>query len=115
MARYVNAFPGTPGDYRAWIGGIRPLADITALLENLCYAYHRAKIVVLEEELAALGESVASTAFPAGTRIRVDDSAKVYKVLVADLVGLKFDANGNTLKTVRYSPSTINIKYHYII
>jgi len=48
VARYVNAFPGTPGDYRAWIGGIRPLTDITALLENLSYAYHRAKCVVLE-------------------------------------------------------------------
>ena len=30
VARYVNAFPGSPGDYRAWIGGIRPQADITA-------------------------------------------------------------------------------------
>ena len=51
VARYVNAFPGTPGDYRAWIGGIRPVGDITALLDNLQYAYHRAKIVVLEENL----------------------------------------------------------------
>jgi phosphoserine aminotransferase len=54
-ARYVNAFPGTPGDYRAWIGGIRDTKDITALLENLQYAYTRAKIVVLEEELSKLG------------------------------------------------------------
>jgi hypothetical protein len=53
VARYVNAFPGTPGDYRAWIGGIRETADITALLENLQYAYLRAKVLVLEEELAA--------------------------------------------------------------
>ena len=53
IARYVNAFPGTPGDYRAWIGGVRPQSDITALLGNLEYAYHRAKIVVLEEILAA--------------------------------------------------------------
>ena len=53
VARYVNAFPGTPGDYRAWIGGIRETVDITALLENLQYAYLRAKVVVLEEELAA--------------------------------------------------------------
>jgi hypothetical protein len=52
VARYINAFPGTPGDYRAWIGGIRPVEDITALLDNMKYAYHRAKIVVLEEELA---------------------------------------------------------------
>ncbi|GBF28460.1 putative 2-hydroxyacid dehydrogenase [bacterium MnTg03] len=95
VARYVNAFPGTPGDYRAWIGGIRPVADITALLENLAYAYQRAKIVVLEEELAALGEPVAAAASATGTRTRVDDPARVYKVLVADLVGLKFDADGN--------------------
>jgi len=95
VARYVNAFPGTPGDYRAWIGGIRPVADITALLENLAYAYQRAKIVVLEEELAALGEPVAATANSEDTRTRVDDPARVYKVLVADLVGLKFDADGN--------------------
>lgn len=55
VARYVNAFPGTPGDFRAWIGGIRPESDILALLDNLEYAYHRAKIVVLEEELAQQG------------------------------------------------------------
>ncbi len=93
VARYVNAFPGTPGDYRAWIGGIRPVADIVALLENLKYAYHRAKIVVLEEELAKLGET-----FPAGKaegiRQLKDDPGRAYKVLVADLIGLKFDARG---------------------
>ncbi|MGB7244625.1 MAG: hypothetical protein WBC93_21370 [Sulfitobacter sp.] len=55
VARYVNAFPGTAGDYRAWIGGIRDTVDIVALLENISYAYHRAKIVVLEEELAKQG------------------------------------------------------------
>jgi len=94
VARYVNAFPGTPGDYRAWIGGIRTVADITALLDNLEYAYHRAKIVVLEEKLAEFGEmferSSAST-----ERLRKDDPDRAYKVLVADLVGLKFDADGN--------------------
>ena len=47
-ARYVNAFPGTPGDYRAWIGGIRPNEDIKRLLDNLYYAWLRAKIDVLE-------------------------------------------------------------------
>ena len=62
MARYVNAFPGTPGDYRAWIGGIRPLEDITALLDNLQYAYLRAKVVVLEEELAAHGVEISAKA-----------------------------------------------------
>ncbi len=95
VARYVNAFPGTPGDYRAWIGGIRPVDDIKALLENLTYCYHRAKILVLEKALAEEGLNFASTAQPAGERVRQDDPAKAYKVLVADLVGLKFDANGN--------------------
>ncbi|MBC8036436.1 MAG: phosphoglycerate dehydrogenase, partial [Rhizobiales bacterium] len=93
VARYINAFPGTPGDYRAWIGGIRPNEDITALLDNLKYAYHRARIVVLEEELAKQGET-----FPAanddGLRQRTDDPNRAYKVLVCDLVGLKFDCKG---------------------
>lgn len=94
VARYVNAFPGTPGDYRAWIGGIRPNTDVVALLENLKYAYLRAKVVVLEELLAAQGETFEASA-QSGERVRADDSSRAYKVLVADLVGLKFDANGN--------------------
>ena len=93
VARYVNAFPGTPGDYRAWIGGIRPHADITALLENLSYAYHRAKIVVLEEQLAKQGETFPATAEDESKQRR-DDSNRAYKVLIADLVGLKFGADG---------------------
>lgn len=52
VARYVNAFPGSPGDYRAWIGGVREQSDIEALLENISYAYLRAKVVVIEERLA---------------------------------------------------------------
>ena len=95
VARYVNAFPGTPGDYRAWIGGIRPVEDVVALLENLQYAYHRAKIVVLEEELAKAGETFESSQSAGGARERKDDPSRAYKVLVADLVGLKFDAEGN--------------------
>jgi len=95
VARYVNAFPGTPGDYRAWIGGIRPVDDIKALLENLTYCYHRAKILVLEKALAAEGVTFTSTTAPTGKRVRQDDPAKAYKVLVGDLVGLKFDASGN--------------------
>jgi phosphoserine aminotransferase len=55
VARYVNTFPGTAGDFRAWIGGIRPVEDILALLDNIEYCYHRAKIVVLEDQLAASG------------------------------------------------------------
>ena len=93
VARYVNAFPGTPGDYRAWIGGIRAPEDVTALLENLQYAYLRAKIIVLEEELAALGEK-----FPpsndTGERQRMDDATRAYKILVCDLVGLKPGRDG---------------------
>ncbi|HLF22012.1 MAG TPA: NAD(P)-dependent oxidoreductase [Aestuariivirga sp.] len=93
VARYVNAFPGTPGDYRAWIGGIRAPDDVTALLDNLKYAYLRAKIVVLEEELAKLGETFPAAA-ASGTRARQDDPNRAYKVLVADLAGLKFDRHG---------------------
>ena len=93
VARYVNAFPGTPGDFRAWIGGIRPVEDITALLDNLEYAYHRAKIVFLEEKLAAEGVTFEAPA-DASSRTRKDDPNKAYKVLVCDLVGLKFDAKG---------------------
>ena len=88
VARYINAFPGTPGDYRAWIGGIRPIEDIFALLDNLKHAYHRAKIAVLEEELAKEGVT-----FPVANRgegrVRRDDPARAYKVLICDLVGLK--------------------------
>ena len=93
VARYINAFPGTPGDYRAWVGGIRPKEDITALLDNLSYAYHRAKILVLEEELAKHGETFAA-AKAEGIRQPKDDFGRAYKVLVCDLVGLKFDSKG---------------------
>lgn len=95
VARYVNAFPGTPGDYRAWIGGIRPNKDVTALLENLTYAYLRAKIVILEQELAAQGVTYENTQSASGAEARKDDPDRTYKVLVADLVGLIFDADGN--------------------
>ena len=94
VARYVNAFPGTPGDYRAWIGGIREPEDIVALLENLKYAYLRAKLVTLEEKLAKEGVTFDASASAGGEKTRKDDPNRAYKVLVADLVGLKFDANG---------------------
>jgi lactate dehydrogenase-like 2-hydroxyacid dehydrogenase/phosphoserine aminotransferase len=90
VARYINAFPGTPGDYRAWIGGVREESDVAALLENITYAYERAKIVVLEEELAKAGHHF--------TRHQVSASAttgaEAIKVLVCDLVGLAFDKRG---------------------
>ena len=94
VARYVNAFPGTPGDYRAWIGGMRQVEDITALLDNLKYAYLRAKLVTIEEMLAEQGVTFEATE-SGSAKVRCDDADKAYKVLVADLVGLKFDANGN--------------------
>jgi lactate dehydrogenase-like 2-hydroxyacid dehydrogenase/phosphoserine aminotransferase len=93
VARYINAFPGTPGDYRAWIGGIRPVEDIPALLDNLQYAYHRAKIAVLEEELAKDGVTFEAEAAADGKR-RLDDPNRAYKVLICDRIGLKFDGNG---------------------
>ncbi|MBD9624692.1 phosphoglycerate dehydrogenase [Ensifer sp. ENS06] len=92
-ARYVNAFPGTPGDYRAWVGGIREAEDIVALLENLQYAYMRAKVVVLEEELAKSGVTFEASAGPRGN-VRRDDPTRAYTVLVADLVGLRFGEDG---------------------
>lgn len=92
-ARYVNAFPGTPGDYRAWIGGIRDSDDIVALLENISYAYNRAKIVVLEEILAEAGTTFDVEA-SGEAHARKDDPNRAYRILVADLVGLKFDADG---------------------
>ena len=91
VARYINAFPGTPGDYRAWIGGIRPMEDIPALFDNLHYAYHRARIAVLEEELAKVGVTFAPLA-KADANQRQDDPNRAYKVLICDRVGLKFDA-----------------------
>lgn len=93
VARYVNAFPGTPGDYRAWIGGIREASDITALAENLAYAYLRAKVLVLEEEMEKLGHRIPAPKQQAALP-RVDDPSRAYKVLIADLVGLRFDKKG---------------------
>jgi lactate dehydrogenase-like 2-hydroxyacid dehydrogenase/phosphoserine aminotransferase len=97
VARYVNAFPGSPGDYRAWIGGIRPHADITALLDNINYCYLRAKAAVIDELLLEAGEQVESdllSAIDSATEQRLDDPKRAYKVLIADLVGMVFDANG---------------------
>lgn len=95
VARYVNAFPGTPGDFRAWIGGIRPESDIVALLDNIEYCYHRAKIVVLEELLAAQGVRFDPKPITPA-RVRKDDAAKAYKVLIADPIGLKHTSTGET-------------------
>ncbi|MDE2384115.1 MAG: phosphoglycerate dehydrogenase [Alphaproteobacteria bacterium] len=95
VARYINAFPGTPGDYRAWIGGIRPVADVAALFGNIRYAYLRAKLAVLEEELQKLGHNFEPAEAAGGDALRrMDDPARAYKVLVCDLVGLKFGTDG---------------------
>lgn len=58
-ALYINAFPGMPGDFRAWIGGVRETTDIIALLENLRFAWLRAKAQVIGEELAQRGEGAS--------------------------------------------------------
>ncbi|MBN9054895.1 MAG: phosphoglycerate dehydrogenase [Rhizobiales bacterium] len=92
-ARYVNAFPGTPGDYRAWVGGIREPEDVVALLENLQYAYLRAKVVVLEEELAKSSVTFEAAA-RSGEAVRKDDPSRAYTVLIADMVGLRLGADG---------------------
>ncbi len=94
VARYVNAFPGTDGDYRAWIGGIRPRADITALLDNIEYCYHRAKILVIEQLLAESGEVVESSVEKSSETLCFDEPDRAYKVLIADLVGMRFDQDG---------------------
>ncbi len=91
-ARYVNAFPGTPGDYRAWVGGIREPSDITALLENLKYAYLRAKIVVLEEELERRGSKVDYAAAGGASAEGVREGT--VNVLIADAIGLRFGTDG---------------------
>lgn len=94
VARYVNAFPGTVGDFRAWIGGIRDPDDIVALLENISYAYHRAKIVVLEEELAKQG-----TVFEASdTDITKPDTRSDTNIALTRTV-----ANAEALKGLRES------------
>ena len=51
----------------------------------------------IEEKLAEEGVygSKAKILPVAVRRVRKDDPNRAYKVLVADLVGLKFDANGN--------------------
>src|SRR5256885_15216556 len=92
------------------MGGVRPRGDIEALLENIAYAWRRAKVVVLEEELAALGVSFEfGGALAAGVTgredsarqerarqdaARRDDPTRAYKVLVIDPVGLRVGKEG---------------------
>ena len=92
-ARYVNAFPGMPGDYRAWIGGIRDPEDVRLLLDNLAYAYRRAKISIIEEELAAQGERIERTASVVSLS-RKDDPERAYTVLIVDLLALRLGKDG---------------------
>lgn len=86
VARYVNAFPGTPGDYRAWIGGIRSPSDVTALLENIAYAYKRAKLAVLKEETADHGMLLVAPSSDASVQPTLKGAISV---LIADFVGLR--------------------------
>lgn len=46
----MNAYPGTPGDIRFWMGGVRDAADIEKLTKCLDYAYDVAKAAVLRQE-----------------------------------------------------------------
>lgn len=91
-ARYVNAFPGSPGDYRAWVGGIRDAQDVTLLLENLQYAYLRAKIVVIEEELQRHGVQIDDGAVNEGGAEGTREGT--VNVLIADAIGLRFGPDG---------------------
>lgn len=92
-ARYINAFPGTPGDFRAWIGGIRSEDEIKAFLENLKYAYFKAKSVYLEEQLAKAGKKITDHN-PSKETIPGNNPEKTYKVLISDLIDFKLDENG---------------------
>lgn len=94
VARYVNAFPGTDGDYRAWIGGVRPYDDVVALLENMKYCYLRAKIYALSHADASIGLSDQSSETSAHEEKSYLQQDKAYKVLIIDLVGMKFNADG---------------------
>jgi phosphoserine aminotransferase len=80
VARYVNAFPGTPGDFRAWIGGARPVSDVVALLDNIEYCYLRAKVVALEEQLASRGAPVSTRKGGPGSEEPVPDTATLDQV-----------------------------------
>lgn len=90
-AVYLNAFPGMPGDFRAWIGGVRETEDIYALLDNLRYAWLRAKALVIAEELAARGELVGDPMIPSCPANASSDSAPLAEAcaeLAAILAGI---------------------------
>ncbi|MGP9590363.1 hypothetical protein [Halomonas sp. AOP42-B2-16] len=86
-ALYLNAFPGMPGDFRAWIGGVRETADIHALLDNLHYAWLRAKVLVIAEELVARGEQVPDPVIPAHPIATVDTSLAESCAKLAAILG----------------------------
>jgi lactate dehydrogenase-like 2-hydroxyacid dehydrogenase len=44
----LNAYPGTPGDIRFWMGGVHSVENIKTLLNNLSAAYQFAKETILE-------------------------------------------------------------------
>ena len=96
-ARYVNAFPGTPGDYRAWIGGVRDTADIEALLDNLHYAYLRSKVVVIEEELGG-GAKTSAPVETAPTAFRnARQSAETIAAIFGALASARNEQNREAL------------------
>jgi phosphoglycerate dehydrogenase-like enzyme/phosphoserine aminotransferase len=84
----INTFPGTPGDYRGWIGGVRESSDIVALLENVKYAYLKAKKEILEEKLIAekVIEPIAKPVVVANKNNATLD--KPVRVLIAEQLSL---------------------------
>lgn len=52
MAIDFGPYPGTAGDIRCWIGGVRPNDDIAGMVKIFEYGYQIAKSVILEERLA---------------------------------------------------------------
>ena len=111
VARYINAFPGTPGDFRAWIGGIRPTSDIIALLDNLEYCYHRAKIVVLEEELAEQGISFEGAEAPSDGENKAGEPEKIVEAL--RVLAENLAATWGALATINTAERNVELRQHY--
>jgi lactate dehydrogenase-like 2-hydroxyacid dehydrogenase/phosphoserine aminotransferase len=87
IARYINAFPGSPGDFRAWIGGIRDQASVLALLNNIEKAYLEARDDILQR---AEHPQEAETSASSAPRLH----GRPIKVLICDPVGFISDNAG---------------------
>ena len=74
VARYVNAFPARPVIIAPGSAASGRWTTSTALLDNLEYAYHRAKIVVLEEDSSpSFGEHLRGGRPEQPTAVRKDN------------------------------------------